>query len=351
MRKSVRVLLVCVTVFAALSTSPTHALRAADGAWINAYRDAAGRLIGESMSSTFAWERLALLGDTFGNRLSGSPALEAAIQWAVDEMKKDGLENVHTEPVKVPHWVRGHESAEIVGADAADRWSMLGLGDSVGTPADGIEAESLVVHSFEELDANGARREGRIVLFNVPFTNYGDTVRFRASGPSRAAALRRGRHARARRRTAPACARRTPARCSYADGSRRFPPRQSPPRTPSGCSACTTAARRSGVRLRMEAQFLPDADSANVVGEIRGRERPDEVVVRRRPHRLVGRRHRVDRRRRRMRGDVGGAAADEEAEPPAAPDGSRRAVDQRGERRHAAASPTAISTASSWRTT
>src|SRR5262245_3946912 len=92
------ILVVLALVTTPFSTSgETHA---EDGAWVNAYRDAAGRIIGESMSSTFAWERLALLGDTFGHRLSGSKGLEDAIQWAAAEMKKDGLENVHTEPVK-----------------------------------------------------------------------------------------------------------------------------------------------------------------------------------------------------------------------------------------------------------
>ena len=62
------------------------------------------------------------MGDTFGQRLSGSKALEDAIDWAVAEMKKDGLENVHIEPVKVPHWVRGQESAEIVEPRPARRW-------------------------------------------------------------------------------------------------------------------------------------------------------------------------------------------------------------------------------------
>src|SRR5215212_5702582 len=157
-------------------------------AWLDPYRDATGRLMGEAMSSDFAWQRLALLGDTFGHRLSGSPNLDAAIKWAVDEMKRDGLENVHTEAVKVPHWVRGRESLEITGA-IAQPLVILGLGNSVGTPAAGIEAELVVVRSFEELDGARDRVKGRIVLFNVPFTTYGETVRFRAGGPSRVAML------------------------------------------------------------------------------------------------------------------------------------------------------------------
>src|SRR5476649_2467826 len=86
----------------------------------------------------------------------------------------------------VPKWVRGSENAEIV-EPARHPMVMLGLGDSIGTTGDGIQAEVLVVHSFDELDAKAAAARGRIVLFNVPYTNYGETVRFRSSGPSRAA--------------------------------------------------------------------------------------------------------------------------------------------------------------------
>src|SRR5215213_2867242 len=108
--------------------------------WLEAYREPSARLIGEAVSGTFAWDRLAVLTDTIGNRLSGTPALDRAIQWAVAEMTRDGLENVHTEPVIVPKWVRGSESAEIV-EPARHAMVMLGLGDSVGTPGDGVQAE------------------------------------------------------------------------------------------------------------------------------------------------------------------------------------------------------------------
>ena len=93
-----------LVLLAVLATALTTAMRAtpsADTPWLDPYREPASRLIGEAMSSPFAWNRLALIGDTFGHRLSGSRALEDAIQWAVAEMKKDGLENVHAEPVKV----------------------------------------------------------------------------------------------------------------------------------------------------------------------------------------------------------------------------------------------------------
>src|SRR6266851_3954838 len=245
--------------------------------WLAPYRDAAGRLIGEAVSSDAAWQRLAYLGDTYGHRLSGSPNLEAAIVWAIAEMKRDGLENVHTEAVKVPNWVRGRESLEISGA-IPQPLVILGLGNSIGTPAAGVEGELLVVHSFEELDGARDRVKGKIVLFNVPFTTYGDTVRYRTAGPSRAGAL--GAVAMLVRAVGPAGLR-TPhtGTLTYVDGQ---------PQIPAAAVSHEDAARLQrmadrgtivGLRLIMEAHFLPDADSANVVGELRGRERPNEVVV------------------------------------------------------------------------
>ena len=151
-------------------------------------------------------------------------------------MKRDGLENVHTEPVKVPHWVRGRESLEIVGA-IPQPLVMLGLGNSVGTPPDGVEADLLVVRSFEQLDAARDRVKGRIVLFNVPFTNYGETVRFRADGSVARRRARGRRHAGARRRpagTAHAAHRRARLRRR---GTADPGCRRRPPRTPRGCSA------------------------------------------------------------------------------------------------------------------
>src|ERR1051325_639576 len=109
---------------AVLTSIPVTA--ASSPSWLEAYREPASRLIGEATASTFAWQRLAVLTDTIGNRLSGTAALDRAIAWAVDEMKRDGLENVHTEKVMVPKWVRGSESAEIV-EPAAQPMVMLGL--------------------------------------------------------------------------------------------------------------------------------------------------------------------------------------------------------------------------------
>jgi carboxypeptidase Q len=255
----------------------SSALFAQSSSWVDAYRDPTSRLIAESTSSRFAWERLALLGDTFGHRLSGSQALTDAITWAVDEMKKDGLENVRAEPVKVPHWVRGRESLDIV-APYPSSLVMLGLGNSIGTPPDGVEGELLVVRTFNDLDAAGDRVRGKIVLFNVPYTNYGETVQYRAAGPSRAASL--GAVAALVRSVGPAGLR-TPHTGSlrYTDGQPRVPAAAVTTEDADRLQRIVNRGTTVRLRLKMEAQFLPDADSANVVAEIRGREHPDEVIV------------------------------------------------------------------------
>jgi carboxypeptidase Q len=256
------------------------ALAGAPGAqtrWLEAYREPARRIIDESRSSTFAWDRLAELGDTFGNRLSGSENLDAAIKWAAVQMRQDGLENVRLDPVKVPHWVRGAESLEIT-APGRHPLAMLGLGNSIGTPPDGLQADLLIVRNFQELDAAGDRAKGRIVLFNVPFRTYGETVVYRSDGPSRAAA--RGAVAALVRSVGPPGLR-TPHTGSlrYADGQSQIPAAAIAAEDADRLQRMHNRGTGIRLRLRMEAKFLPDADSFNVIGEIRGRELPDEVVV------------------------------------------------------------------------
>jgi carboxypeptidase Q len=271
-------------LFAAATTlnaerSPSAHPAATTTHWLDLYREPASRLIGEALGSTFAWERLSVLTDTIGNRLSGTPALDRAIQWATSEMARDGLENVHTERVMVPKWVRGSESAEII-EPVRHQMVMLGLGDSVGTPAggDGVRAEVLVVHSFEELDAHGQSARGRIILFNVPFTNYGETVRFRSTGPSRAA--RHGAVAVLVRAVGPSGLR-TPhtGALQYASDAPKIPAAAITSEDADRLQRMTDRGSRVVVHLKMEAHFDADAPSANVIGEIRGRETPDEIVV------------------------------------------------------------------------
>ena len=270
-------ILVRLLVFAVLCLMSSRATPAQPSGWLDPYRDNSSRLISESLATQFAWDRLAYMGDTFGHRLSGSRGLEETIEWAVAEMKKDGLENVRAEPVKVPYWVRGRESVTLLGPRTIDL-PMLGLGNSVGTPAGGVEADVLVVRSFAELESAGPRVKSKIVLFNAPFTNYEDTVVYRTSGASRAAAL--GAVGALVRAVGP------PGLRTPHTGMLRYS--ETDPKIPAASISVEDAERlqrlqdrgaKVRVRLKMEARFLPDADSANVVAEIRGRERPEEVVV------------------------------------------------------------------------
>ena len=245
--------------------------------WLDAYREPASRLIGAAMVDSFAWRRLAELTDGIGNRLSGSPELSRAIDWAIAEMKRDGLENVHAEPVMVPRWVRGHESAEIV-EPAHHQIAMLGLGDSVGTPDAGIQAEAIVVRSFQEMEAGSSRVHGRIVVFNVPFTTYEQTRPYRSDAPSRAAQL--GAVAVLVRSVGPAGLRLPhTGGLTYAAGAPKIPGAAIASEDADRLQRMSDRGGRIVLRLKMEAHFEPDAASANVVGELRGREKPDEFVV------------------------------------------------------------------------
>jgi carboxypeptidase Q len=241
------------------------------------YRERAGRIIGAALTSDVAYKRLAWLTDRIGNRLSGSESLTRAIEWAVSEMKRDRLDNVRAEKVMVPHWVRGEESLELI-EPVGRKLSMLGLGNSVGTPPEGIKAEAVVVRSFDELEALGERVRGKIVVYNVPFTTYGQTVAYRGVGPSRAAKY--GAVAVVVRSVTPVSLQ-TPHTGSlrYSDDQPKIPAAAV---TIEGAELLQRMQERGEhpvLRLKMEAHFLPDAESANVVAELKGRERPGEVLV------------------------------------------------------------------------
>jgi carboxypeptidase Q len=244
---------------------------------IDDYRAAAGRIIGAALTSDKAYVRLSHLTDHIGHRLSGSPALERAVAWAIDEMKKDGLDHVRGEKVMVPHWVRGEESAEIL-TPISRKMSMLGLGNSVATPAEGITAEAVVVRNFDELEALGERVRGKIVVYNAPFTNYGATARYRSSGASRAA--RYGAVAALVRSITPTSLL-TPhtGAMNYDEAQPKIPTAAITIEDAELLQRMQNRGARTTLRLKMQAKFLPDAESANVIAELKGRERPDEVVL------------------------------------------------------------------------
>jgi carboxypeptidase Q len=248
------------------------------------YTAAAERIIAAAMADTTAYSRLATMTDTYGSRLSGSPGLEQAINWVLARMDEDSLANVHGEPVMVPHWVRGKESATL---DSPRHWKlhMLGLGGSVGTPPEGITAPVLVVNSFDDLTAHAAEAKGKIVLFDSPFPTdvppmegYRTNVAYRGGAASAAAKV--GAVAALIRSVTPH-SQQTPH-----TGSLRYQP--GVPKIPSAALTVEDAellhrmqnrGQPIEITLKMQAHTLPDAPSRNVVAELRGSERPDEVVV------------------------------------------------------------------------
>ena len=245
--------------------------------WLDPYRANAAKLIAAAQADQFAWDRLAELTDTYGQRLSGSGNLDRAIAWAVETMKKDGLENVRTERVLVPRWVRGAESVEITNPPH-HVVPMLGLGGSVATPPAGVEAEVMVVTGSDDLNRRAGEAKGRIVLFNVNYTNYGETVQYRSGGASMAA--RHGAVASLVRSVGP-IGLRTPhtGGMSYAADVAKIPTAAIAAEDASRIQRLVNRGIKVRIRLKMEAKFESDVESFNVVGEIKGSEKPEEIVL------------------------------------------------------------------------
>jgi hypothetical protein len=223
-------------------------------------------------------------------RLSGSEDAARAVAWAEAAMRAAGLDDVHLEPVRVPHWERGPvETLHLVGG-AAEPLAICALGGSVATPAGGLEAEVFRVTSFEELRSRADEARGRFVFFDRPmdptladpFAAYGGAVDQRGGGANEAArvgavgalvrsmtmALDDHPHTGAMRKY---------------DSDVRVPAVALSTLAADRLAARLAASARQGtpvrVRLELACRTLPDADSFNVVGEVRGRERPDEIVL------------------------------------------------------------------------
>ena len=265
-----RTVVFAALIFLAATESGAQALSAQ-------YQQTAGRIVAAALSDSAAWNRIAELTEKFGNRISGSASLEQAIDWIVVKMKADGLDSVRGEPVMVPRWIRGAESAQMM-TPRVQNLPMLGLGGSIATPASGVTAEVMVVTSFDDLKAKAASARGKIVLFNVPFTNYGATVAYRRDGAT--AAARAGAVASLIRSVTP-YSQRTPhtGGMAYDSTVTKIAHAAITPEDADMIARLISRGDKVTVKLTMSAQFLPDSPSRNVMGEITGRERPEEVVV------------------------------------------------------------------------
>jgi carboxypeptidase Q len=192
-------------------------------------------------------------------------------------MKRDGLDNVRAEKVMVPHWVRGEESLEIL-APVPGKLQLLGLGNSIGTPDEGVTAEAIVVRNFIELDQLGEKVRGKIVVYNAPYTDYGATVNYRWAGASRAA--RYGAVAALVRSIAPVSLQ-TPhtGAMGYEENQPKIPAAAITIEAAELLQRMNDRGEHPRLRLKMGAKFLPDAESANVIAELRGSKNPEEIVL------------------------------------------------------------------------
>jgi len=191
-------------------------------------------------------------------------------------MREAGFDAVWTEPVLAPHWERGPEQAAIT-APVRHQMKILGLGLSVATPPGGIEAEVLAVASYEELEARAAEAEGRIVVFNPKWEGYGSVSRYRTGGAS--AAARHGALA-ALVRSATGVSLGTPHTgvMLYAEDAPRIP---SAALTVEDAALIARLSHRGRVRVRLEMspRDLGQVSQSTVIAELRGRERPEEIVL------------------------------------------------------------------------
>ena len=241
------------------------------------YVETSLKIISKSLTDSTAYNRLGYMCDTFGPRLSGSKNLENAINWILKEMNNDGLENVKGEKVAVPTWIRGKESVTLL-SPFKKELSMLGLGGSIATPRGGLKAEVIVVNDWDELESRSNEVPGKIVLFNAPFTSYGETVAYRYSGAS--AAAKHGAVASLIRSIGP-WSMNTPHTgvMAYKDDVQKIPHAALTMEDAMMLSRIHDRNDKIIVKLDMNARMVADRWSHNVLGEIKGSIYPEEVVV------------------------------------------------------------------------
>jgi carboxypeptidase Q len=251
------------------------------------------RLQQAALSSDYAYRQVAHLANNVGPRLSGSLQAAKAVEYVAGELKAIGCE-VQLEKVIVPHWVRGEEAATLVqfpgmAENTKQKIVLCALGPSVATPAEGITAEVVVVRNFDELKSLGRDKiAGKIVLFNNSFDKqmaaegrggdaYGQAVVYRADGPS--AAARQGSVA-CLIRSVGGAEYRIPhtGQTHYADDAAKIPAGAV---TAEDADLITNLVSQGMVKVHLvlTPQTLPDVESYNVIGDVKGSEHPEQLVV------------------------------------------------------------------------
>src|SRR5438128_7739107 len=251
------------------------------------------RLQQTALSSDYAYKQVAHLANNIGPRLSGSAQAAKAVEYVAGELRAVGCE-VQPERVMVPHWVRGEETAALTqfpgqAENTTQKIVLCALGPSVPTPANGIEANVIAVPNFDALKSMPRDKvAGKIVLFNYPFDKqmaaegrgneaYGEAVVYRSNGPSAAA-----------RQGAVACLIRSVGGADYRlphTGQTNYA--NDAPKIPAGAVTAEDAdliaylVRQGPVKMKLilTPQQLPDVESYNVIGDIKGSQYPEQVII------------------------------------------------------------------------
>ncbi len=252
------------------------------------YDTTARKIVAEALSSNRSYEMLYDLCTTIGHRISGSPQAAKAVEWAKKQMEAYGFDNVHLEPIMVPHWVRGpvEEAYLLYASGRRESLKITALGGSVGTPSDGITAEIIEVKSFAELTLLGDKAKGKIVFFNRPmdrkqistFAAYGGAAEQRGAGAIRAARAG-GVAALVRSMTTRIDDFPHTGGMGYVDTVRKVPGIAISTLQAEKISKLLAQGEQLKIHFKLSAQTLPDVESFNVVGELTGTEKPGEVIV------------------------------------------------------------------------
>ncbi|CAN5354340.1 M28 family metallopeptidase [soil metagenome] len=246
-----------------------------------------------ALQSDYAYRQTAYLSNNIGPRLTGSPQAERAVQYVAEELRKLGLA-VRLQKLSVPHWVRGEEKGELVEFEGMAQGTtqkivLTALGGSIATDANGLIAEIVVVNSFDELNALGKKGiEGKIVLFNYKFDRdlqssgfggaaYGQAVQYRFGGA--AAAARFGAVA-VLVRSAGGSQNRLAhtGAMGYVEGVTKIPA-AAVSYEDAETIAYLSKMGKVKMKLLLTPQTLPDSTSYNVIADLKGSEKPDEIVI------------------------------------------------------------------------
>lgn len=223
------------------------------------------------------------LTDEAGPRLAGSPGDRAAVNWALATLRLQGFANVHAEKVLVPVWQRGIETGEVL-APWPHTLALTALGGSVPTPEGGLEAEIVELPSMDALESNADRVKGKIVFFNVKMeraadmSGYGRAVPVRSDGASRAGKLGA---VGVLIRSIGTDHNPTPhtGGLLYAGGAPKIPAAALSIPHAELLERLGQTGRPVRVKFTLGCRELPQAESANVIGEIPGSDKKDEIVL------------------------------------------------------------------------